>query len=996
MTRFCGKSWSGRCCRCSIRSRTGPTRRRRLLDQTGYAQPALFALEYALAELWRSWGIEPAAVMGHSVGEYVAACVAGVFSLEDGLRLIAARGRLMQALPQGGAMAALFTDEQTAIAAIEAHAGAVSLAALNGPANTVISGAAPEVEAIRQALQQRGIGSVRLNVSHAFHSPLMEPILDEFESVAASVRHTKPQIDLLSNVTGERIRDHEIDAGYWRRHVRLPVRFMQMIRSLHAIDYRWFVEAGPHPVLCGMAAKIGHLPNVVWLPSLGKGTDDWTRLLESLGQLYVRGARVDWRGFDRDYRRSRTLLPSYPFQRKRYWVPMAVRSESDPGRTENSASGQHAGASMALNGADDPSHWFYGVEWRPADSMPDLEERSARGVWLILADRNGVGNQLRERLEALGAICAMAVPGSAFRNLPQRCWEIVPDRPDHFRRLLDEAGASSRALICGIIHLWGLDLEAPGNGGGDQALGCGSVLNLIKALSALGRMPPARLWLVTRGAQAVDACKNRLAVQQATLWGMGRVIALEQPRLWGGLVDLDPKDPPEQADLLAREIVVAAKEDQIAFRNSRRFVARLNAIQLSTTSAQAPGLKPEGTYLITGGLGGLGFSVARWVVEQGARHLLLTGRSGPSESVGNEIARWTRLGVRVEFVRADVADFGQIESAIEPMLASMLPLKGIVHAAGVIDDGVLLNQDWQRFAAVMAPKVQGAWNLHVLSQRHPLDFFVLFSSMASLLGSSGQANYAAGNAFLDALAHYRRAEGLPAVSINWGPWSQIGMAAAMHRKESDRRTAFGIGSIAPDQGLSILGRILTSETTQIGVLPVDWSKLLEQYPPGSEPPLLRGFAQEQRSATNPPSEAGEHLLRILEAGSRQEREEHLCTHIRRQVIRVLKLDPTQPPDLHQNLAEVGMDSLMAVELNQRLQTDLGRALPSTLAFEYPTIHMLTRFITDEVLQIHTGEESTEAVRATTLAGRLISPELEQLTEEEAGKELLKALERKGY
>ena len=168
-------------------------------------------------------------------------------------------------------------------------------------------------------------------MSHAFHSPLMEPILDEFESIAASVRHTKPQIDLLSNVTGERIRDHEIDAGYWRRHVRLPVRFMQMIRSLHAIDYRWFVEAGPHPVLCGMAAKIGHLPNVVWLPSLGKGTDDWTHLLESLGQLYVRGARVDWRGFDRDYRRSRTLLPTYPFQRKRYWVPMAVRSESDPG-----------------------------------------------------------------------------------------------------------------------------------------------------------------------------------------------------------------------------------------------------------------------------------------------------------------------------------------------------------------------------------------------------------------------------------------------------------------------------------------------------------------------------------------------------------------------------------------------------------------------------------------------------------------------------------------
>ncbi|RJP73831.1 MAG: acyltransferase domain-containing protein, partial [Candidatus Zixiibacteriota bacterium] len=293
---------------------------RQLLDQTGYAQPALFALEIALAELWRSWGIAPAAVMGHSVGEYVAACAAGVFTLEEGLRLIAARGRLMQALPQGGAMAALFTDEKTALAAIAAHSDRVSLAALNGPANTVISGAAPAVAAIREALQHSGIASVPLNVSHAFHSPLVEPMLDEFERIAAGVRYAAPRIDLVSNLTGEPIGNHEIDAGYWRRHARRPVRFMQSIRSLYALGCRWFVESGPHPVLCGMAAKIEPLPDALRLPSLAKGSDDWARLLESLGRLYVQGAPVDWTGFDRDYRRRRMLLPTYPFQRAHFWV----------------------------------------------------------------------------------------------------------------------------------------------------------------------------------------------------------------------------------------------------------------------------------------------------------------------------------------------------------------------------------------------------------------------------------------------------------------------------------------------------------------------------------------------------------------------------------------------------------------------------------------------------------------------------------------------------
>jgi acyl carrier protein len=477
---------------------------------------------------------------------------------------------------------------------------------------------------------------------------------------------------------------------------------------------------------------------------------------------------------------------------------------------------------------------------------------------------------------------------------------------------------------------------------------------------------------------------------------MGRVIALEHQNLWGGLIDLDPGSPVDQAGMLALEIVAPCHEDQVAFRNARRHVARLTPLALPPWPGSPRGPWSPGTVLITGGLGGIGFSVARWMVAQGARHLVLIGRTPPSGSTAEEIAGWRRSGVDVAFARADVSQMAQLDAALGPLLAAMPPIKGIVHAAGSIDDGVLLNQDWPRFAAVMAPKVQGAWNLHALSQGQPLEFFVLFSSMAALLGSPGQANYAAGNAFLDALAHFRQSAGLPAVSINWGPWSQVGMAAAQHQRNSERRTALGIGSIAPDVGLAICDRLLLSETAQVGVLPVDWGTLLAQYPPGGEPTLVREIAQTVRQPSKVPGDGGPDLRLILEAGLPQEREAILGSHIRRLVVRILGLDPAQPPELHQNLSEVGMDSLMAVELNQHLQADLGRGLPSTLAFEYPTIHLLTRFIAAEVLPADMEMDPHEREPDTTPAGSPGDTDVAPLSEEQIEQELLRALERKGY
>ncbi|MHC5609966.1 MAG: type I polyketide synthase [Nostoc sp.] len=299
------------------------------LDQTAYTQPALFAIEYALYCLWQSWGITPTAVMGHSVGEYVAACIAGVFSLEDGLKLIAARGKLMQKLPNDGIMVALTASQERVAAAISEYAGKVAIAAMNGKTSTVISGEAQAVKAVTAKFEAEGIKTLQLQVSHAFHSPLMEPIIAEFVQVASEISYSLPKISIVSNLTGQVISDDLATPEYWCHHVLLPVNFLAGINKLHSLGYEVFVECGPKPLLLGMGRQCLPFGFGSWLPSLSPGKADSQILLQSLGQLYVSGAKVDWSGFDRDYPRRRVVLPTYPFQRQRYWL----ETENDNGHS---------------------------------------------------------------------------------------------------------------------------------------------------------------------------------------------------------------------------------------------------------------------------------------------------------------------------------------------------------------------------------------------------------------------------------------------------------------------------------------------------------------------------------------------------------------------------------------------------------------------------------------------------------------------------------------
>jgi acyl transferase domain-containing protein/acyl carrier protein len=1001
-----------------------------VIDQTAYTQPTLFALEYALFQLWQSWGIKPDVVMGHSVGEYVAATVTGVVSLEDGLKLIAHRGRLMQQLPSGGEMVAVMASFEKVNQLIAPYPAKVAIAAINGPESMAISGEAEAIRTVKNSLEAEGIKTKQLQVSHAFHSPLMEPMLADFEAVANQITYNRPRIPLLSNVTGTRADESIATAKYWVNHVRQPVKFAQSIDTLHQEGSDIFLEIGPQPILLGMGRQCLPEDVGIWLPSLRPGQADWSQMLQSLAELYVRGVKVDWLGFDRDYGRRRVVLPTYPFQRQRYWVETADNGHSPAespaklptpivnllhrGDTEQLA--QHLESAAELSPeevkflpklleilvqqhqqqqkAASLSDWLYQVSWQPQPRQETELSFSQAGSWLILADRGGVGQALANLLEERGQTCLLVYVGDTYQAKESGSWSLNPSNPTDCERLLQEVVATSKPPLKGVIHLWSLEaafapeltvpqLERV------QVLGCGSALHLVQALAKHYQQAVPRLWLVTRGAVPVDS--SLPGVAQSSLWGLGKVIALEQPQLWGGLIDLAPDAPSDETINLLAEIRDSQGEDQLAFRGGQRYVARLAKSQVKATRSVS--LQSDSTYLITGGLGALGLKVAQWMVERGVRHLVLTSRTEASQTSQAAIALMEKVGAKILVARADVSEWGDLVQVFEQMKASMPPLRGIVHAAGVLDDGILLQQNWQRFAKVMAPKVKGTWNLHRLTQELPLDFFVSFSSAASLLGAPAQGNYAAANAFLDALAHYRKAAGLPGLSLNWGPWSEAGMAASLGERDRDRMAAQGIEPIPLAQGMQVLGNLLAGSAAQVGVLPVNWSKFLQRFPEG----VMSSFLETFGVASEQPATQQTAFWQQLESAPVSDRRNLLISHVRSQVAKVLRLSEPDRIDIQQGLSDLGLDSLMSVELRNHLQTSLGCSIPTTLAFDYPTVEALTDYLAKEVMGAEFFDESAvELQKSSDREQGVAESNLDNLSDSEAEALLLSKLDNMRY
>ncbi len=1322
-----------------------------LLDQTAYTQPGLFALEYALAELWKSWGIEPSAVLGHSVGEYTAACVAGMMSLEEGLRLIAARGRLMQALPRNGAMAAIFAEEEKVARVLAPYSASVSIAAINDPRNIVISGEKNAVTEIAKRFEAEGTKTKALTVSHAFHSPLMEPMLAEFEKVTGEIAFQNPEITLISNLTAQPLRLSAISRQpsafsdqlsttnneqpatnddprstihdprtYYRRHIREAVRFSASIQRLHEQGYQVFVEIGPHPTLLGMGAKC--LPEGFgqWLPSLRKGQNDWQQILKSLATLHVHGFEVDWRGFDRDCARRTVSLPTYPFQRERYWFeerraegggrgakgegrraigegrrakgdgralhpsPYTLRSSTghpllgdrlhlplareilfesqidgtafpqgddlrwhgatllpaaaftemalaaaketfaredysvaemrvqaplllshEQARTlqlvltpeasgaatfqifslaqsdnENSflegeiregllwklhaqgrllamqtapapaaflpeevrqrcelnwkgeeyfeqlrAHGLELGKSFrcfkqlwkgegevlgqlqwpehshAVNGdyrvppalletcafaastfagmngklsspkllaglasyrvlgepanaawshvqfrheaneeelsADirlldakgevvlealgtryqtlDPAllqqaaaerlkDWFYEIEWQAKPRRMQAANGATSTVpaaWLIFSGREVMGAQLVEQFKQHGEHGVLVCAGEEYRHNEDGSFLINPNVAADYERVLQSVTSNNEPLR-GIAHAWSLQaapetsvekLEAA------QELSCASVLLLTQALGKINMASKPRLWLITRGAQPASLLipplrgargvslgteespelkksapidntplKGGIAPVQAPLWGFGRVLALEHPELWGGMLDLDLHSNETEAAQIYIELHDSEGEDQIALRHDQRYVARL--VHSNGIEAKPITIHSDASYLITGGLGSLGLRVARWLVARGARHLTLTGRTGlpararwdePSqqEKFGNAITTIRELeaqGVTIHIAKADAGDEAQMKATWAEVQSTLPALRGIIHAAGVSQATPIQILTPQLLRETLRPKVTGAWILHELSQNLELDFFTCFSSISAIWGSQGLAHYAAANHFLDGFAHHRRALGMPALSLNWAQWA--GESMASHEAQTGL-TRMGLRSLPPEQALAALDVLLSSNATQKIIANVDWNTFKPVLEVRAQRPLLEHLGAQTEAQEQSASKS--ELLQRLEEAVPSEREEILSSFVAEQAAKVLGLDLSQGLDPQKPLAEMGLDSLMAVELRNALGLAMGKTLPPTLLFDHPTLEALVKYLREEVL---TFAESKLVVQAS--------------------------------
>ncbi len=890
------------------------------LAETEVAQPAIFGMQVGLATLWKSWGIEPEAVVGHSVGEIAAAHMVGVLSLEDAVRVVYHRSRLMQRVTGQGKMAAVGLPREQAEELLQEFSG-LSIGAVNSPVSTVLSGNAEALEEIVAALTAKKIFARMLPVNYAFHSPVMDGLTAELTDALKGIATHPAIISLYSTVRGERAEDGDYGAEYWAKNIRQPVLFGPVIKGFAANGFNTFVEISPHPVLLESIKQC--LPSgesKIVLPSLRRNQSERGILLRSLGALYTFGYPVQWA---RVSPKGRLVdLPHYPWQNKSYWLPNS-RSSRDTTLGASRTSSVSSFHEMK---------WFYDLKWRRIPQTSGSVHPEVPGDWLIFTDEGGIGLELADQLRKHGYKC-----------------RIVPDD-----ETIDEgAWLQSVQTPLGII-----DLRALNSNGPTDDAACLSALVSAQALSAYRGTASPRLWLITKGVQRVSKeSVSPDAAAQSLLWGLGRTIALEHPEIWGGLVDLDAAPIYALADAILAEVTRPDGEDQIAVRAGKRFGIRLEYSENPSPSNVR--LSPEKCYLITGGLGGLGLQLAGWLLKQGATQVVLTSRTGlpdrsdwmkvdPQTPAGARIAAIQALeasGANLTIVTADAADEAQMAALFETFGNTLPPLGGVIHAAGVVSTQALSTIDVDSLRFVLKPKVTGAWLLHRLTENLDLDFFVLFSSSAAVLGSAALGHYAAANHFLDTLACIRQGQNLPALSVNWGWWAGAGMTTPEIEQQFKQ---IGQQAMPADTALQALEALLGGNTSQKMVASIDWNRFKPIYEAKRKRPLIEqmNVLEEQRAQPEP---AFVEQLQAIPVGGRYER---LKAHVRDQAAKVLGYGASDKLDPQQGFFTIGMDSVMAVQLRVLLEGSLGQDLPSTLAFEYPNIETLTNYLANEVLKLN--------------------------------------------
>ena len=1246
------------------------------MEETEVAQPANFAIQVALADLWHSWGIEPDAVIGHSAGEVAAHYLAGALSFEDAVKVIYHRSHLQQRTSGQGRMLAVGMTIETVNRAVHDAGSGVSIAAINSPSSVTLVGEAAILEDMARQLETFQVFHRLLNGKVPYHSHFMDPLRKELLDALADLRPRNTSLPLYSTVTGTRISGRGVNARYWWQNVRATVLFASALGQMIQDGYQVFIELSPHPVLANSISELltQHGQEGTVLPSLRRREEDRAIMLGSLGALYTLGFSIAWQTL---YDQGKFVhLPAYPWQLKHYWteslgsredrflasvhpllgqrvsavhptwelevnphvlpyladhriqgsvllpgaayIEMALAAAceafgegdyvikellfrkalflpetSDPrlqtvvnleqatveiysytptvesrwalhatmklhkcqpglarpqpsleellpaNQTKTSKEdfylqsqemgfqygsafqgvesiqagsasvvGQiKAPASLAEElsvyrfhpalldaafqvllavvrpsrsktqglamvpylpvGVDRVRVWghasremqalarlreidtqlvvgdiqivdpegnllveiegfraqsleasislsperldrsLYELEWQPGERSdePDGEEKDTgmqEGSWIIFLDQNGVGEAVLKHLKEQGkSVVTVSHTDAIELSQEGEHYSLNPDRLDHFQQFL--ARLSPHHSYTRIVYLWGLDTLFQDNPTlavleQDQIIVCLAVIYLLQTLSQSGWEVLPHLWLVTRKAQSVGESNpnsGQVAIEQAPLWGLGRVIGHQEFNgMWGGLIDLDDTPVENQADMLLAEIQSTDHEDQVAFRKGQRYVARL-VPSAHLSPPFPPTFLPDASYLITGGLGTLGLLVARWMVAQGARRLILMGRSSvPARSTWGQLAQdhpqrklvralqeLEMLGATVHSVAVDVADEEQLSAFLTTYECEGWPsIRGVIHTAGIVQDELLLRMTAETFQRVLRPKVRGSWLLHHLLRDYPLDFFILFSSTGSVIASLGQGNYAAGNAFLDALASYRRSLQLPALSLGWGPWS-VGMVEQLKLEEFYNRR--GIDLITPEVGMQILGRALGQKPAHLVVIFANWTQASEMAPQGTLPPMFLLLGDQAGETSTNKVEADDEFLHLLSATHTRERHQVLTSYLKEQIARTFQLDISQF-SAQEALLNLGMDSMMAIEVRNRIVNSVKVDIPILELLQGATIeHLATRILSllqlDELPQ--TSEAASPIEEIQQLAEQTGSEELERLLTE---------------
>ncbi|MEM9538585.1 MAG: SDR family NAD(P)-dependent oxidoreductase [Cyanobacteria bacterium P01_E01_bin.42] len=944
------------------------------LTQTAIAQPALFVIEYALAQLWISWGIVPQAAIGHSIGEYVAACIAGVFSLEDALDLVTARGRLMQQQPSGSMVTVHLSAEKVRPFLHDS----LCIGASNGPSLTVISGTAADIEQLQSKLDSQGIDYIPLHVSHAFHSPLMEgaiaPLLEQLQRVKLN----SPQIPFIANVTGTWITDEQaMDPQYWGRQLRQSVEFSAGIGELLQNSEGIFLETGPGRTLSTLTRQQAKGQTILCtLPHPKDPVDDEAFLLHTAGRLWLEGVAMDWSSFYGDRSHRRIPLPTYPFDRQRYWI--------DPPESKDST----------LEKNPELADWFYVPAWKRS-VLPAIATDSPQGSWVIFSDSSGLGTALGQRLQQMGHRVVWVTPGAVYGQTSEDVYTLDPSDREHYQALIRDVKSLDSSLT--FAHLWtvtpDLSLEEASRSG------FYSLLYLAQALEQISGDRRDRLCVISSQVEEVTG-RETFCPEKATIVGPCRVIPQEYANIACDRIDIDLADfqgtgAPQFLDRLVTEMLAQGEKSgasaTIAYRGNYRWELTYDSLSLEASDRSA--FRTGGTYLITGGTGGIGLEIAAFLAEKVQANLILVSRStfpdrqdwddwlAKAEDSSPQAAKIRKLqaieasGGKVLVASGDVCDGEEMQAICDRARAVFGEIHGVFHAAGIPGDGIISLKTREIAEKVMAPKLEGTRVLDRIFSDTPLDFLVLFSSISALVGGVGQADYCAANAYLDAFARERAGKGV--IAIDWDTWQEVGMSVDTtdlpEHLKARRLEAIEAG-IAPKEGLEALDRILQRGLDRVVVS----TKALQEVL--AERHDLSTMAQGVETEASPTPQP-EHQRRIQSTAyvaPRNEIEEWIVQLWQEQI-------GFSPIGVNDNFFELGGHSLLAVRVMTKLREHYAVDLSlRVLLSEAPTAAGLAASVAEQLApeDESNSEDATETARLLAEIENLSLDEVQEQLQQE--------------